>query len=110
MHDFAPAAIDCALRFPCRVRYLMCRPQYFSVSYVIDPWMAPAEWAANETRHRQQSRRDLILNDNRRTEAMAKVRVRSQQTSDAIDNTPTQQTVKSAQNDTFTGRRRMVAY
>ena len=26
-------------------RFLMCRPQYFAVTYSINPWMDPKSWA-----------------------------------------------------------------
>ena len=32
--------------FTTRPRFLMCRPQYFSVSYSINPWMDPQGWAS----------------------------------------------------------------
>ncbi len=31
------------VRNPTRRRYLMCRPEYFSVEYAINPWMDPSE-------------------------------------------------------------------
>ena len=31
------------VRTPTRRRYLMCRPEYFSVEYAINPWMDPSE-------------------------------------------------------------------
>lgn len=33
-----------------RPRVLMCRPDFFEVSYTINPWMQPGEWAANRGR------------------------------------------------------------
>ncbi len=30
---------------PSQHRYLMCRPQYFAVTYSINPWMDPQAWA-----------------------------------------------------------------
>jgi N-dimethylarginine dimethylaminohydrolase len=30
---------------PSQPRYLMCRPQYFAVTYSINPWMDPKAWA-----------------------------------------------------------------
>ena len=39
-------------------RFLMCRPQYYAVSYSINPWMDPQDWAAQgsdlgEAAHRE---------------------------------------------------------
>jgi|SoiMetStandDraft_5_1073268.scaffolds.fasta_scaffold02689_4 N-dimethylarginine dimethylaminohydrolase len=31
-------------QFNLRPRFLMCRPQYFAVTYSINPWMDPAAW------------------------------------------------------------------
>jgi N-dimethylarginine dimethylaminohydrolase len=31
--------------------FLMCRPEYFAVSYAINPWMDPAGWARDERAH-----------------------------------------------------------
>lgn len=41
-----------------RPRFLMCRPQYYAVSYSINPWMDPQGWAASgislgEAAHRE---------------------------------------------------------
>ena len=41
-----------------RPRFLMCRPQYYAVSYSINPWMDPQRWAAQgsdlgEAAHRE---------------------------------------------------------
>ena len=41
-----------------RPRFLMCRPQYYAVSYSINPWMDPQGWAAHgsdlgEAAHRE---------------------------------------------------------
>ena len=41
-----------------RPRFLMCRPQYYAVSYSINPWMDPQGWAAEgsdlgEAAHRE---------------------------------------------------------
>ncbi|MGH3882843.1 MAG: amidinotransferase, partial [Pseudonocardiaceae bacterium] len=51
-----------SLRFGTARRYLMCPPRYFTVSYVINPWMDPsrpvdaaramAQWAALADTHR----------------------------------------------------------
>ncbi len=30
-------------------RFLMCRPEHFAVSYAINPWMDPKEWAQGAT-------------------------------------------------------------
>ena len=30
---------------PSQPRFLMCRPQYFAVTYSINPWMDPRAWA-----------------------------------------------------------------
>jgi N-dimethylarginine dimethylaminohydrolase len=32
-------------QFDPRPRFLMCRPQYFAVTYSINPWMDPAAWS-----------------------------------------------------------------
>ena len=39
-------------------RFLMCRPRYYAVSYSINPWMDPQDWAAQgsdlgEAAHRE---------------------------------------------------------
>jgi N-dimethylarginine dimethylaminohydrolase len=34
-----------ALTQPSQPRFLMCRPQYFAVTYSINPWMNPQVWA-----------------------------------------------------------------
>src|SRR5437016_3561101 len=34
-----------------KARFLMCRPEHFSVSYVINPWMDPESWAADNRAH-----------------------------------------------------------
>jgi N-dimethylarginine dimethylaminohydrolase len=31
----------------CQPRFLMCRPQYFAVTYSINPWMDPRAWAGS---------------------------------------------------------------
>src|SRR6267143_6669357 len=31
-----------------RPHFLMCRPQHFAITYSINPWMDPQEWAAND--------------------------------------------------------------
>ena len=31
-----------------QLRFLMCRPEHFAVSYVINPWMDPASWARDK--------------------------------------------------------------
>jgi N-dimethylarginine dimethylaminohydrolase len=33
------------IREPSQPRFLMCRPQYFAVTYSINPWMDPRAWA-----------------------------------------------------------------
>ena len=33
------------------VRFLMCRPEYFAVSYTINPWMDPKDWARDKRAH-----------------------------------------------------------
>jgi hypothetical protein len=35
-----------------RPHFLMCRPEYFSVNYVINPWMDPDGWARDQPRGR----------------------------------------------------------
>jgi len=32
-------------------RFLMCRPEHFAVSYVINPWMDPQGWASDQRAH-----------------------------------------------------------
>ena len=34
-----------SLTQPSQPRFLMCRPQYFAVTYSINPWMDPRAWA-----------------------------------------------------------------
>ncbi len=34
-----------------RARFLMCRPEHFAVSYSINPWMDPQNWARDERAH-----------------------------------------------------------
>jgi arginine dihydrolase len=34
-----------------KARFLMCRPEHFAVSYVINPWMDPESWAADQRAH-----------------------------------------------------------
>ncbi|GAA5031573.1 dimethylargininase [Microbacterium fluvii] len=41
-HNIAPAAESATTRTAHRRRYLMCRPEHFTVSYTINPWMEPA--------------------------------------------------------------------
>src|SRR5262245_35348386 len=38
-------------------RFLMCRPAHFAVSYAINPWMVPEQWARNERALAAASRR-----------------------------------------------------
>jgi hypothetical protein len=33
------------IREPSQPHFLMCRPQYFAVTYSINPWMDPRAWA-----------------------------------------------------------------
>ena len=40
--DTAPAAGAASARIQQTRRYLMCRPEHFTVSYTINPWMEPA--------------------------------------------------------------------
>jgi N-dimethylarginine dimethylaminohydrolase len=35
-----------------RPRFLMCRPEHYTVSYAINPWMDPARWARDARAHR----------------------------------------------------------
>jgi N-dimethylarginine dimethylaminohydrolase len=37
---------DHAINSTARARFLMCRPQYYAVSYSINPWMDPQRWAS----------------------------------------------------------------
>jgi N-dimethylarginine dimethylaminohydrolase len=37
---------DHAINSKARPRFLMCRPQYYAVSYSINPWMDPQGWAS----------------------------------------------------------------
>jgi N-dimethylarginine dimethylaminohydrolase len=37
---------DHAINSTAQPRFLMCRPQYFAVSYSINPWMDPQGWAS----------------------------------------------------------------
>jgi N-dimethylarginine dimethylaminohydrolase len=39
-----------------KARFLMCRPEHFAVSYVINPWMDPESWAADQRAHVAASR------------------------------------------------------
>jgi N-dimethylarginine dimethylaminohydrolase len=41
-------------------RLLMCRPEYFSVSYTINPWMDPKSWASDEQSYARASRREWV--------------------------------------------------
>ncbi len=34
-----------------KARFLMCRPEHFAVSYVINPWMDPNAWAKDQRGH-----------------------------------------------------------
>src|SRR3989442_15864046 len=34
-----------------KARFLMCRPEHFAVSYVINPWMDPESWAKDQRAH-----------------------------------------------------------
>jgi N-dimethylarginine dimethylaminohydrolase len=36
---------------PDSARFLMCRPEHFTVSYVINPWMDPNSWARDARAH-----------------------------------------------------------
>ena len=33
---------------PPQARFLMCRPAHFAVTYAINPWMDPENWARND--------------------------------------------------------------
>jgi N-dimethylarginine dimethylaminohydrolase len=39
-------------------RFLMCRPEHFAVSYSINPWMDPAEWASSARVHADAAARE----------------------------------------------------
>src|SRR5882724_1739770 len=39
-----------------KARFLMCRPEHFAVGYVINPWMDPESWAADQRAHVTASR------------------------------------------------------
>ena len=39
------------MQTPNQLRFLMCRPEHFAVSYVINPWMDPASWARDKRAH-----------------------------------------------------------
>ena len=41
-----------------KARFLMCRPEYFAVSYVINPWMDPQSWACQHQKLTSASRRE----------------------------------------------------
>ena len=34
-----------------RARILMCAPEHFAVTYTINPWMDPAEWAKKKAQN-----------------------------------------------------------
>ena len=36
------------MQTPHQLRFLMCRPEHFAVSYIINPWMDPASWARDK--------------------------------------------------------------
>ena len=39
-------------------RFLMCRPEHFAVSYSINPWMDPADWASSARVHADAAARE----------------------------------------------------
>ena len=39
------------MQTPHQLRFLMCRPEHFAVSYIINPWMDPASWARDRRAH-----------------------------------------------------------
>ena len=39
-------------------RFLMCRPEHFSVSYTINPWMEPDAWAREASVHSAAAHRE----------------------------------------------------
>jgi len=41
---------------PAKACFLMCPPQHFAVTYAINPWMDPADWARNAPMFAAQSR------------------------------------------------------
>jgi N-dimethylarginine dimethylaminohydrolase len=41
---------------PANACFLMCPPQHFAVTYAINPWMDPADWAQNASTFAAQSR------------------------------------------------------
>ena len=52
-HPVSPAPISSAERVAQHRRYLMCRPDHFTVSYSINPWMVPSRPTNTETALRQ---------------------------------------------------------
>jgi ornithine aminotransferase len=55
-HD-AAAAFDPAPRTPATAHLMMCSPEHFEVSYTINPWMQPAQWAVSADRLATEARR-----------------------------------------------------
>jgi N-dimethylarginine dimethylaminohydrolase len=45
------------MRSPAKPRFLMCAPKYFAVTYAINPWMDPIEWARDAKKLAAKSRR-----------------------------------------------------
>ena len=51
------------MQTPNQLRFLMCRPEHFAVSYVINPWMDPASWARDKRAHLAATREWYALHD-----------------------------------------------
>ncbi|MBO0758819.1 MAG: hypothetical protein J2P54_23480, partial [Bradyrhizobiaceae bacterium] len=49
------------MRLPAKSRFLMCAPNYFAVTYTINPWMDPVAWACDSQNLTAQSRREWDL-------------------------------------------------
>lgn len=49
------------MRSLAKPRFLMCAPKHFAVTYAINPWMDPIEWARDEKKLAGDSRREWDL-------------------------------------------------
>jgi len=49
------------MRSPAKPRFLMCAPKHFAVTYAINPWMDPIEWARDAQKLAAESRREWEL-------------------------------------------------
>jgi N-dimethylarginine dimethylaminohydrolase len=55
-----------------RPTFLMCRPEHFAVSYIINPWMDPQSWARDRRGQAAAAREWQALHD-KLTEAGARI-------------------------------------